>query len=500
MRACAALALACWSACCSRSDPGPALQVLGESTRWRVGDPIPGASPWFDGTSVTLIAARGETLGIQVFHRAPGAAELHIDGATVRGFAVESHVVTRASTAMYGGSQGEGRYPDGLTRANAPDTNPAYFEIAIEHDAQPGVRTGELVAGGLRIPVTLAIATVTLPPPRLDVWAYFDQRELAWASGAHDQPANARAGAAGAAERACIALFRDHGVALSPDMAVDAYPDRKELLFGFPYVPAVIPDDPAKAGDAVRAWIAATASTGRVPFAIPIDEPRGPPAYARVAALASAVRAAGGGAGKFLFAVTDVPRPEYGDLIDLYISWNAAHLTGDRFARWTYNGRPPSAGSMVLDAQTPGARTWGWIAHRYRIPVWYVWDALYWHDRHNRKGAPLPGRALDPRVDSVSWTDGDERGNFDGVLALPSAAPDGCRPTLRLAALRRGLQDRALLELAAHCDPEATAKLAAELVPRALGDAPHDGVPAWPTDEATWERARRALLGLASCR
>lgn len=83
------------------------------------------------------------------------------------------------------------------------------------------------------------------------------------------------------------------------------------------------------------------------------------------------------------------------------------------------------------------------------------------------------------------------------MLALPG--PGGCRPTLRLAAIRRGLYDRKLLELAAACDPAATAALAEKLVPTALGDAPATGVPSWPTDEATWELARRELLELASC-
>jgi hypothetical protein len=69
---------------------------------------------------------------------------------------------------------------------------------------------------------------------------------------------------------------------------------------------------------------------------------------------------------------------------------------------------------------------------------------------------------------------------------------------LRLEAMRRGLEDRALLVLATRCDAAATAKLAEELVPRALGDA--SGAPAWPSDEASWEAARRRLLQLAACK
>ncbi|MEO7093641.1 MAG: hypothetical protein ABI175_10350, partial [Polyangiales bacterium] len=234
--------------------------------------------------------------------------------------------------------------------------------------------------------------------------------------------------------------------------------------------------------------------TGQVPFAIPIDEPGTPDARAKVVELAKAVRAAGGGPTTFQFAITDDPRPEYGDLIDLYISLRTPRSANGK--QWTYNGAPPRAGSMVLDAATPGTRTWGWIAYRWKIPVWYVWDSAYWHDRHNRKGAPLPGKALDPEVDPTSFANDEDHGNFDGVLVLP--ARDGCRPTLRLAALGRGQTDRRLLEIAAKCDAAAVDALVAKMVPEALGDAPKSGDPSWPTDEGAWELARREVLRIAA--
>lgn len=464
-----------------------------------MGEAPPSGSPWLVDGALVLHAARGEILGLQVFHRAPGSVALSIAGAgaAVRAFAVEPVVVDRPSTSMYGGSQGAGAYPEALTLTEAPTTSPSYLEVAVARDATPGVRTGELVVAGQRVPVTLTIHEPVLPPLRLDVWAYFDQRELAWAAGQPDQPVKMTPRDASEAEVACVEMFRSHGVLLAPDLTVETYTRRKSLLFDFPHVPAMLSTDPVQAADEVRAWIAATAGTGQVPFAIPIDEP-GAGARGKVRALAEAVRAAGGGPDTFRFAVTDEPRPEYGDVIDLYIHWNAARLDNTAQTRWTYNGKPPRAGSMVLDTATPGMRTWGWIAHRYRIPVWYVWDALYWHDRHNRKGTPLPGRAVEPARDAVSFDDGEDHGNLDGVLALPDGK-GGCRPTLRLASLRRGLQDRALLEAAARCKPAETAKLAAELIPKALGDAPSEGPVPWPTDEAAWERARRQLLELASC-
>ncbi|CAN5909380.1 hypothetical protein BH11MYX3_BH11MYX3_14160 [soil metagenome] len=480
---------------CRRADPGPDLQIVGESTRVRREDPVPRATPWLVEGRMQLVAALGETLGLQIRHRTPGSVSLTIAaaaGVAVRTYTVESYAVTRASTDLYCGGRG-GSYADGLSPATAPSSDPAYVEVSVPTAAIPGTYTGELVVGAQTLPVSLTIARVVLPPLATGrVWAYEDPRELAWAASTPPDPANVSS-----SERACIDTFRSYGVLLSPDLHLDWFGPRKELLAGVRDLPVVIPTDPATVGDAVRAWIDKTRGTGMVPFAIPIDEPSTPEAREKVIALARAVRAAGGGPATFRFAVTDDPRPEYGDLIDLYISLRTRRDAGG--AQWTYNGAPPRAGSVVLDAATPGTRTWGWIGYRWSIPTWYVWDALYWHDRHNRKSDPMERRALDVRVDPTSFDGGEDHGNLDGVLALPLAS-GGCQPTLRLAALRRGLQDRQLIELAAACNADATNAVVDRLVPTALGDAPPKGDPAWPTDEAAWEAARRKLLQLADCK
>ena len=465
----------------SHAPPPPAVQVLGEvAVR---SDEVPQASPWFDGKRVQLVAARGETVGVSVYHRG-GPVRLAMENATVHGFAVHSLTVARPSTALYGGSRGAGDYPDELVAMGAPDTAPAYFTIVAD---APGRHAGKLEVDDASYPVVLDVADVTLPslPPR--VWAYEDPRELAWAklgAGSVAQPSDE--------ERACIAMFRARGVLLSPDMPVAAWPARKALV-DTTWIPAVISGDPGVAGDQVRAWIDATAGTGQVPFAIPIDEP-GDGQATEVKMLAAAVRAAGGGPTTFRYAVTADASRALGD-VDLYISLRA------HAGEWTYNGAPPRAGSMVLDGLAPGLRTWGWIAWRYRVPFWYVWDAAYWRDRHNarRRKDPGFGKPLD-RADAITFDDGDDHGNLDGVLALPGDAGAACRPTLRLEALRRGLEDRALLELAAACKPAETAALAAQIIPRALGEAGADGQPAWPTDDAAFEQARRKLIEYARCR
>ena len=471
-----ALALLCG---CKKPDPGPTLQIVDESLRLRSEDGVPAASPWLHGGTVSLVAARGEILGFQVLHRGGGAVTLTLPAARVHAFSVERVNVVRPSTELYGkSSRGTGAYPDELVPADVPTTDPAYFDVEVGREVAPGHYQGTLAVGDNHLVVDLEVAAVTLPPLPIGAWAEYNPREL---GSTMEAPT--------ADERACIAMFREHGVLLSPMMPVEAYPARRELLAGSPIVPALITKDPATAGDAVRAWIAATHDSGQVPFAIPIDEPAAD-ARPKVRALAQAARDAGGGPGRFLFAVTDKPRADYGDLVDLYITLEPQ--LADPNTRWTYNGAPPRAGTMIVDAAAPGTRTWGWLAWRYKIPIWYAWEALYWHDRYNHKQAPP--RALDAHVDATSFDAGDDHGNLDGVLALP-----GCHRTLRLAELRRGLQDRALLELAARCHPDDTANLAAELIPRALGDVDAHAAPAWPSDEATWESARRKLLVLAAC-
>src|SRR5262245_745387 len=85
---------------CDRHTPidlGPDVQIVSEALRLRVGDPVPRVSPFFDGTTVKLVAARGETLAFQVLHRGAGTAALHLDGVGVQGYAVAPVVVRRPS-------------------------------------------------------------------------------------------------------------------------------------------------------------------------------------------------------------------------------------------------------------------------------------------------------------------------------------------------------------------------------------------------------------------
>jgi hypothetical protein len=524
---CAALA----GAACGKDAPrGPVVDpvdvmIAGDSTRLRLEDPLPATSPFFDGTRVRVTAARGEVIGLQVMYRGERAVTASLgasaavppgggtpassdggSGSAVAGaitrWAIEPVLVVRPSTSLWGGSRGAGKYPDRLRRLDgaAPTAGPVLVEIAVPADAPVGLLEGTIAVGERSFPLAITVAPVTLPSladaPR--VWAYYDPRELATIPGVVD---------ARAAERACAQMLRAHGVMATPELTLENYAERADAVAGARYIPVLLPRDFVDVEGTVRGWTQLLAGTGRVPFAIPIDEPRDDAARTRVKELAARVRAAGGGPDRFLYAVTDVPRDIYGDVVDLYISPFAMKLAGSSRETWTYNGTPPWAGAMTVDAGGVDLRTWGWIGWRWRVPVWYVWESHYWHDRHNRKRhklAPIEGPPNTGAVDAVTFDDDEDHGNLDGVLVLPPVPGDeaaGCAPTLRLATLRRGLQDRALLDALEACGGRARAEaIAKTLVPVALGDAKKGDRAAWPSDEAAYEAARVRLLGeLAGC-
>jgi hypothetical protein len=141
---------------------------------------------------------------------------------------------------------------------------------------------------------------------------------------------------------------------------------------------------------------------------------------------------------------------------------------------------------MILDSDGVALRTWGWIAERYQVELWYAWEGLYFSDRCNRGG---PTDVLrDPLTFDERHRGGTDWGNADGLLAYP-----GPRASLRLKALRRGLQDRLLLRQLRSCaSPAAAERIVARLVPRALGEG--RGAASWSIEEPVWEAARQEVL------
>ena len=497
------------------AQPGPTLQITDESVRYKRGTALPTTSPIFDGNQVHITMARGETFGLQVLSRQAVASAVTLTDGTVTVVPFEQTWVTvrRGSTDMYGGGmRGPGDYADGLQPVAQPRSELALFDITVpvEHPAQ--ILQGQLSVGTQRFALIIEIVDVTL---RLDaplrVWAYYDERELRWSSADQLDHNLLNADAESPQQARCVAMFRHHGVLAATTLTAAQWPQYRSQFAGAQYVPVRMRsvDDAAQVQQIVQDWIALTKDSGQVPFAIPIDEPRTTEQREAVRRGAALVRQSGGGTNRFLFAVTDDPQPSYLDLVDVYFTlWvkrGQSKIVGKPI--WTYNGRPPGAGAMVVDAAALSVRTWGVIGFRYNIDLWYIWDAMYWHDRHNRDrgldGAGDPrrldnrnrGRAMNADTDAMSFLSKDaDVGNLDGVMAFADATT-GCAPSLRLKQLRRGLFDRALLQ-AANCDGTGD-RIAAELMPVALGDAPRNGNPAWSSDLNVWAKARQTLMQAA---
>lgn len=483
------------SAACRRAE----VEVTGETVKRVSGAPATLRSAVFDGKRLRLRGVRGETLGVQVRFTNPETSVVSLTlpprVATIAGYRVGYVTVAEPSTRMYGPSAGRGAYPDPLFPAGQrfrADKH-AFFDVHIDSSAAPGRYAGELRIGDKSFAAELRVEPISIDL-RKDplVWVFYLPKEIARVHRLRDEDNAALL----QVERVYHELFREHGTYLAANQRPDRFPARREFTKGVKYWPvSVDTTSEATITEDVQRWLELFEGAQVTPFAIPIDEPRTLAQKQRAKWIADVMGRAGGKAPRLLRGVTDAAAPLYGDSIDLYISPDnipalarARRKSGQRF--WTYNGKPPQAGSMIIDTDGAALRTWGWIAYRYDIELWYAWEGLYFEDRYNRGGPTDVWK--DPVTFDERSKGGEDFGNGDGLLAYP-----GPVASLRLKALRRGLQDRLLLEKLSDCGGRAQADaIAARVVPRALGDASDE--PSWSADERAFERARSDVLDALS--
>jgi hypothetical protein len=164
-----------------------------------------------------------------------------------------------------------------------------------------------------------------------------------------------------------------------------------------------------------------------------------------------------------------------------------------------YNGRLPDTGTLMLDADPRGLVANGWIAAAMAIDRWFYWESIYWDDGyHGGHGA------IDPFVTAETFHNNDGDSTLgDGLLLYPgsqvgkfvasSLGVDAVFPSIRLKAIRRGIEDAGLIALAAREQPEQTARIVARALPAALDEADRSRPASWESAPLSFAAARAAL-------
>jgi len=162
---------------------------------------------------------------------------------------------------------------------------------------------------------------------------------------------------------------------------------------------------------------------------------------------------------------------------------------------WTYNGGEPYAGSQIIDTSGLGPRTWSWIARRYGVECWLLWDVCYFKDIYNDcwdNDVWTDPITYDQRRSGTTWPDW---GNGDGTLFYPGTPRGIAGPveSMRLKSWRRGAQDFEYMWLLDRRGSSASVdKLVEGIIPSAFGDA-EGGTTSWSKDVSAWEDARMAM-------
>lgn len=172
---------------------------------------------------------------------------------------------------------------------------------------------------------------------------------------------------------------------------------------------------------------------------------------------------------------------------------------------FAYNGQLPFAGPMMLDVPVTSLTVNGWIAARYDVDRWFYWETTFWHDG-NRGG--LGPRDVFVDAETFHNADGDVA-LYDGLLLFPGRSrdfpasdfgADVVFPSIRLKSLRRGIQDAALLQLAARADADATQSVLDRVVGAAFDETRSQRGPRFELSAPALARARAELRRILRAR
>ncbi len=264
-------------------------------------------------------------------------------------------------------------------------------------------------------------------------------------------------------------------------------------------------DDPEEQRPRLHAWLAAfdraieELDRPEVTFYIYLrDEPNDPEAYNYVRLWGRAIRAAMSRVKVLVVEQTWPQEDRWGDLygaVDIWCPLFSLHRPKSAAARqkleeeiWTYT-------ALCQRARTPWWHT-DYPLLNYRVPSWIAWNydirgLLYWGGMSYWRGVDDPW--TDPKTLDRRSGPGGASGalfNGEGVLVYPGRAVgyDGIAPSIRLKALRDGIQDYDLLVLASRRGREEEARALSTGLARSWFD--------WDPDPAVYDAARQRLAEL----
>jgi len=507
-------------------------------------------SAW-DGERVRLFAARNEIVAFQVIVEADeegiGEASIALPELRKGTHRIVHWVWEPGGTAVPGDTlgwkpvvlvpenarAGRGGFP---VRVPASRNQGFWVDVYTGRGRPAGVYDGTLtvIADGRshEVPVELELLDVTLPDVNsLRAMVYYEPSQPELYQGRNLDPVYHRF-----AHRQRIELVHDYDVAQVQAQLgrFDGGHFTRERGYDGPGQGkgnSIVPATFYGAGPAYetreRAWKASDAWMTFVEENLPealtflylLDEPR-PAAYPRLRAIAENVRSNPGPGRRLPLFVTKTVVPELDEVIDIWCAppqlfdiprAEAERKKGRRV--WFYNGGRPQGPALVIDAPATEARTVAWAAFKHDVEVYFYWHGVHW--RHNRQKSG--DRNQNVWVDPISFDnrgdptkqDPEDQGyiNGDGVLLYPGEDvlhPDQDRgiagpcSSIRLANLRRGLQDHLYLTMARERGLERQVREVLQaIVPRVFSDAGETVTFAEAGDayEAARLRLGRALAG-----
>jgi len=196
-------------------------------------------------------------------------------------------------------------------------------------------------------------------------------------------------------------------------------------------------------------------------------------------------------------------------ITDLYQAAADTYINDPDKCFYVYNGGRPATGSFAIEDDGVALRVIPWAQFKMNVDRWFYWQATYYVNYQCYGYVDEAQVNLFQQAQTYGCYDNDDESlgetgwnyfNGDGGLFYPgtdtrypedSYGMMGPFASLRLKHWRRGIQDVDYLTLAAEIDPERTAGIVNEMVPKVLWEYgvedPDD--PSWVRTDISWSTA-----------